>query len=99
MSRSRSSLVRRSCSVAHSRSMRPLAWGEWARIKPIPKGLEHAAEVRRVLVPLQLFGERPVGIVAGEDVEAVAGEFPRGGIRWTRGGGGGDIAMDIFVRA
>jgi hypothetical protein len=29
--RSRSSLTRRSCSVAHSRSTRPLACGEWAR--------------------------------------------------------------------
>src|SRR5258708_11657335 len=63
------------------------------------EGLEHAAEVRRVLMPLQLFGERPVGIVAGEDVEAGAAEVPGGALRATRAGHDIDLALEIFVRA
>ena len=53
------------------------------------EGLQHAAEVRRVLVALDLFGERPVGIVAREDVEAVAVEFQRHAIHVGRCGRGG----------
>jgi hypothetical protein len=53
----------------------------------------------RVLVTLQRFGERPVGVVAGEDVEAVAVELQGEAIRATRAGEDGDIAMEIFVRA
>src|SRR5437867_6767453 len=76
----------------------PLGLGRVGPDKADPEGLEHAAEVRRVLVPLQLFGERPVGIVAGEDVEAVAVEFHGEAIRATRAVEDGDIAMEILVR-
>src|SRR5712691_4550193 len=41
------------------------------------EGLQHAAEVRGVLVALELFGQRPVGIIAGEHVEAIAVELQR----------------------
>ncbi len=65
----------------------------------LTEGLEHAAEVRRVLVALELFGERPVGIVAGEDVEAVAVELHGEAIPAAGAVEDGDIAMQILVGA
>ncbi len=65
----------------------------------LTEGLEHAAEVRRVLVALELFGERPVGIVAGEDVEAVAVELHGEAIQAAGAVEDGDIAMQILVGA
>src|SRR2546427_5998282 len=77
----------------------PFGLGRVGPDKADPEGPEHAAEVRRVLVPLKLFGERPVGIVAGEDIEAVAVELQGEAIRATRAVEDGDIAMEIFVWA
>ena len=67
--------------------------------EPDAEGFQHAAEVGRVLVTLQLFGERPVGIVAGEDVEAVAVELHGEAIRAARAVEDGHVAMEIFVGA
>jgi hypothetical protein len=60
------------------------------------EGLQHAAEVRRVLMALDLLGERPVGIVA-HDVEAVAIQcqrhaVPPAGVVEDR-----DVAMQILM--
>jgi hypothetical protein len=45
--------------------------------EPDAEGPEHAAEVRRLLVPLQLFGEGPVSVVALKQIEAIAIELDR----------------------
>ena len=37
--------------------MRPLAWGDRAAMKPMPRSLQHAAEVGGILLALQLLRE------------------------------------------
>src|SRR2546426_546936 len=61
------------------------------------KGLQHAAEVRGVLVALELFGQRPVGIIAGEHVEAIAVELQRQAIGPAGALEHGDVAMQILM--
>ena len=61
------------------------------------EGLQHAAEVRGVLVALELFGQRPVGIIAGEHVEAIAVELQRQAIGPAGALEHGDVAMQILM--
>ena len=55
------------------------------------------AEVRGVLGALELFLERPVGVVADEDAEAIAVEGQRAGRRWCASVlEHGDVAVQVL---
>src|SRR4029453_516604 len=60
------------------------------------EGLQHLAEVGGVLCPAQLFVEGPVGVVAEEDVEAIAVEGQRHAILGGEGVEQGGVAVQVF---
>jgi hypothetical protein len=64
---SRSSATRRSCRVFQRRFDPPLRLGALGHEMGNHEGGERVADLRRVLMALELLGERPVRIVADED--------------------------------
>jgi len=67
--------------------------------EPDAEILEHAPEMGRVLLAAQLFGERPVAIVAPEEIEAIAVERHGDPIVPARLPEHGGVAVEIFGRA
>jgi hypothetical protein len=59
--------------------------------------LEHPAEVGGLLGALQFFGERPVAIVADEDIEAIAVNGQRQAVGNKELPEEAGVAVEIFV--